>query len=133
MTRYSTESPCTAQQAAALDFQPWSGKPEDLITDGGRGAMESNRLTILFATYLMFKTKPELVDWIDEHLEEADTLMRGIWAAQSSLKAALDLLDGAEARMICAGSVLELEDEPDPKTPERAHPWQQHIPLAEAA
>jgi hypothetical protein len=38
-------------------------------------------------------------------------LLNRIHAAQDSLKAAMDVLDGAEARMICAGSILELEEQ----------------------
>jgi hypothetical protein len=103
----------TAEEAAALDFEPWPGKPDDLITDGSRRAMETNRITTLLATLLMFKTKSELVEWIREDFETADELMKQIWEAQSSLQAAMDVLSGAEARLICAGSVLELEDRGD--------------------
>ena len=35
-------------------------------------------------------------------------LLKHLGASQDSHKAALEILEGAEARLICAGSVLEL-------------------------
>ena len=108
-TQYDSTGPLTAEQAASINFEPWPGEPKDIITDAGRGAMESNRVTILFATVLMYKTKAELITWIRENDEEACCLMERIYQAQDSLQAAMDLLGGAEARLICTGANLELE------------------------
>lgn len=50
----------TAEQAAALDLEPWQGKLQEMTPDAGIGVMESNRRTLILAASLMYKTKREL-------------------------------------------------------------------------
>jgi hypothetical protein len=78
--------------------------------DSGRETSEANRIAILFAVGICCKTKAELVQMIVDLGEEAAmSLLQQLAASQESLKAALQILEGAEARLICAGSVLEIE------------------------
>jgi hypothetical protein len=99
----------TAEEAARLDFTPWS---LDAMKDfgDGREVMECNRVTLLFAVGLHCKTKESLVDFIQRQPNAAKELMEGIWRAQESLEGALQILNGAEGRLIVAGSTLELSE-----------------------
>lgn len=111
MTQPNTDLPVTAGQAATLDFEPWQGNLQEMMPDAAVGAMESNRVAVLLAASLMFKTKLELMDWILANDEMAAGILDRITAARDSLEGAAGILDGCLGRLICAGSSLEVEAE----------------------
>jgi hypothetical protein len=94
-----------------MDFEAWPKETMDEAGgDSGRKTSEPNRIAVMFAVGVLCKTKPELITMIRDMGEELTlSLLKQFAASQDSLRAGLEMLEGAEARLCCAGSVLELE------------------------
>lgn len=61
---------------------------------------------------MLGKTKPELVKIMRGFDDESGrSLMDGFISATAFFKQALTILEKAEARILCAGSVIEIEDD----------------------
>ncbi|MCT7375725.1 hypothetical protein [Chelativorans salis] len=110
----STEK-CTVEQAAALDFTPWSREGEGWQPPTREVWKEFSprAFTILrIASEVMFKSKPELIEML-RNLDEAVgyELMNEFLSVEKDMKNALTVIGAAQARIICAGSSLEMEEE----------------------
>ena len=104
----------TARELAAFNFEPWQHGPDDRPPPSHEEWMKMAK-THLFVLHMawgaMFKTKAELMT----HLERLDNdtglaLMQGFTTATAFFECMLALLNGAETRILVAGSALELQD-----------------------
>jgi hypothetical protein len=118
------DHPMTAAECAAMNFEPWS--PEDLEVCKPPSNSEWNRMThphlvtLRIAWLTLAKTKPELVEMmrkLGENDEAGCAMMDGFIAAIDFFKQVLMMLEKAEARIICAGSVIEVDDGEDGEEP----------------
>jgi hypothetical protein len=115
MTDQIEERPATAAEMAAMNFEPWS--PEDMEAFKPPSNVEFDKMahahlpTLRIAWLTLAKTKPELVEMTRKIDNEIGVeLMDGFISAIAFFKQALTLLEKAEARILCAGAVMEIED-----------------------
>lgn len=104
----------TAEELAAFNIEPWQHGPDDRPPPSGDEwvkMIETHLLVLHMAWGMMFKTKAELMADL-ERLDNGTgtTLMQGFDAATTFLECMLALLHGAEARILVAGSTMELRD-----------------------
>jgi hypothetical protein len=118
MESKTKERAATAAEMAAMDFEPWS--PEDLEAFKPPSNVEFDEMahahlpTLRIAWLTLAKTKPELVEMLRKIDNEiGGELMDGFISATAFFQQALTVLEKAEARILCAGSVLEIEDGED--------------------
>jgi len=123
MTEIETETPkpkrpATAREIAELEFEPLTDDHLAEIIPPSKDEWDSIGNTHLVAWRMAWvslrKTKPELVDMLrkiggDEQV--SDAYLGGIERAISFFDAALGLLKSADARILCAGAVLEIEED----------------------
>ncbi len=112
-----TKRPLTAAEMAALDFEPMCAEDHEACkppsNDEWTELANPHLVIWRLAWIILGKTKPQLVEMmreIDKDDEVAKQTMDGFLGAISFFEAALDVLRRAEARILCAGSVLEIED-----------------------
>jgi hypothetical protein len=122
MKTKTEERPATAAEMAAMNFEPWSA--EDLEEFKPPSNVEFDKLaqahlpTVRIAWLMLAKTKPELVETLRKIDNEIGReLMFGFIAATAFFKQSLTILENAEARILCAGSVIEIEDGEDDEEP----------------
>jgi hypothetical protein len=98
---------------AKMDFTPWrrSAFEEVLSSDDGRKAMHAALVNIRIGIGLMTLTKAKLVTFCREEPEAAKNVIECLGGSRDSLRAAIEILEGAEGRMLVACSVLALEEE----------------------
>ncbi|ARN80666.1 hypothetical protein [Methylocystis bryophila] len=119
MTTPKTKQPiaATAEEAAALQFEPFAQDVLKAIkppSNAKWAALANPHLvTWRLAWRVLAMTKPELVEMlrkIGDDDEVATELMDGFQGAISFFESGLEMLRIAEARILCAGSVLEVEE-----------------------
>ena len=122
MKTKTEERPATAAEMAAMNFEPWS--PEDLeaFTPPSNAEFDetahAHLPTLRIAWLTLGKTKPELVEMLRKIDNEiGGELMDGFISATAFFKQSLTILENAEARILCAGSVIEIEDGQDDEDP----------------
>jgi len=122
MKTETEERAATAAEMAAMNFEPWSA--EDLEAFTPPSNVEFNKLgqahlpTVRIAWLTLAKTKPELVEMLRKIDNEIGVqLMDGFVSATAFFQQALTILENAEARILCAGSVIEIEDGEDDEGP----------------
>lgn len=106
------EAPATAEECAAVDFEPF---PADVLatiappSDERWAEISLEHLIFLrLALGVLRQSKPEVIDKLRKIDDEtADMLFDGLKAAVEFHEQAADLLKKAELRLIVAGSVLE--------------------------
>ena len=106
----------TAEEAAAIQFEPFAQDVLKAIkppSNAKWAALANPHLvTWRMAWFILRKTKPEIIEMlraIGNDDEVANEFMDSFLGAISFFEAALEALRIAEARILCAGSVLELE------------------------
>jgi len=105
------EGPLTAEQTAAFEFEPWVREPGGWTPPTGAKLETPCLVTLRIAHAFMFKTKAELIEILDAIDEEAgQALFEGFRYTVQYFKMLLTILEAAEARIICAGSVIELRE-----------------------
>jgi hypothetical protein len=122
MAAQTEDRPITAAEMAAFDFEPMCA--EDLEKCKPPSNAEFDKMahahmpTLRIAWLTLGKTKPELVEMMRQINNEVGVeMMDGFISATDFFKQALFLLEKAEARILCAGSVLEIEDGEDEQEP----------------
>jgi hypothetical protein len=107
--------PATAQQMAAMDFKPWEHLEDGWKVPSNEEWMPFGEWvlpTVRIAWVAMFKTKDEL-ETVARELD-ADTfkeMVSGIGRAREAFQDFVNVLSGAEARIMCAAaSALAKED-----------------------
>lgn len=115
----SKDHTVTMEEAATLDFEPWSraDQREDLFTPPSNqewnelGRAELPYVRLAFAT--MFRTKPELVAMFESEPDLMVRLMED-WKSSAetfeNLGRVQALLDGAYARMLIAASIVAMQE-----------------------
>ncbi|WP_225766986.1 hypothetical protein [Inquilinus sp. Marseille-Q2685] len=114
-TTHQDDHICTAEEAAALEFEPWR---EEETPDMPRSAMEwleflrTHAPILTLAGAMMFRTKTQLIDAAREidggHFDDFhDALRRTI----GSFEAIVEMLNATEARFLVAGSAAVLQAE----------------------
>ncbi|MGO9768424.1 MAG: hypothetical protein ACLPSW_02505 [Roseiarcus sp.] len=128
MATKTEDRPITAAEMAAVDFEPLCA--EDLEKCKPPSNAEFDEMvhdhmpTLRIAWLTLGKTKPELVEIMRSFDDESGcNLMDDFISATAFFKQALFLLEKAEARMLCAGSVIEIEDDEKPATSATVIPW----------
>jgi hypothetical protein len=116
------ERPATAAEMAEMNFETWS--PEDLEAFKPPSNAEFDEMahahlpTVRIAWLMLGKTKPELVEMLRKIDNEiGGQLMDGFISATAFFQQSLTILEKAEARILCAGSVIEIEDGEDDEEP----------------
>jgi len=110
------EAPATAAQLATFDFEPWEELQIPPTNEQWCDAVNPHLISVRLA-YNCKKSKAELVELLGQWPEddgdgEAFTeMMQGIKAAQDYFKYFVHVLESAEARIICSGSVVEFREE----------------------
>jgi hypothetical protein len=122
MKTKTEERPATVAEMAAMNFEHWG--PEDLeafkppSNDEFYKMADAHLPTLRIAWLTLAKTKPELVEITRKINNEVGVeLMDGFISATAFFKQALTLLEKAEARILCAGSAMEIEDGEDDEEP----------------
>jgi hypothetical protein len=95
------ESP-THEQCAAMEFEPWPGKSEDIDVLSGDNWME-HRVAVIFAHASMFMSKRRLMEVHRDAADEIDQLMASILETAEWLKGIAAMMEAAQARLIVAG------------------------------
>ena len=110
-----SEKLVTIDQAAAMQFEPWEPIPDgwrppedDEWVPFGVWALPNVRI----AWAVMFKTKREL-ETICQKLDSGafGAMFDGVFEARKAFKDFLEVLEGAEARILCAAASVVLKDE----------------------
>lgn len=106
----------TAEELAALDFQPWTHSPDEWRPPGdaewaarGKDALPMVRMAWL----TLFKTKDEMVkamEALTSDEEAGERFMNSFIDTIDFFKGLLAVLEIAEARILCSGAVVELRD-----------------------
>ena len=122
MKTKTEDHPITAAEMAAADFDPMCA--EDLEKCKPPSNTEFDEMahahmpTLRIAWLMLGKTKPELVEMMRQINNEVGVeVLDGFISAIGFFKQALFLLEKAEARILCAGSVLEIEEGEDDQEP----------------
>jgi hypothetical protein len=110
----TTEQPMTDEQWAALNFEPWTHKPDEWkppSADEWRDHINFVFPNIRLAWETMYKTKAELMT-VAEKLdgEPLEELITGIGDAKKFFEGFVDVLGAALVRLICAGTAVELKE-----------------------
>jgi len=105
----------TTAEMAVVNFEPWEHSPDEWAPPSDE---EWSRLanpylvTLRIAWMVHFKTKAEVMDIVDDLDDDSGReLMGGFVSTVGFFKGALAILEGAEARILCAGSALIERDE----------------------
>jgi hypothetical protein len=105
----------TTDELAAFDFEAWAHKPDEWVPPSNEEwAQLANPylVTIRIAWTMLYKTKPEVMKFIDGIDEETGSqLMNGFIETINFFKGALEILEAAEARILCAGASMIEQDE----------------------
>jgi hypothetical protein len=122
MKTKTEERPATAAEMAAMNFEPWSAEDLEALKPPSNDEFDklahAHLPTVRIAWLTLAKTKPELVEMllkIDN--EMGRELMNGFISATEFFQQALTILEKAEARILCAGSVIEIEEGEDDQEP----------------
>jgi hypothetical protein len=111
----ATKQPVTDEQLAAFDFEPWKHTPDEWAppSDAEWAQMARTHLVALrLAWAALHKTKPELMTMVEEIDEDAgNDLMNHFVGSISFFEGVLAILKGAEARILCAGSAVNVRAE----------------------
>jgi hypothetical protein len=106
-----SHKPMTAKQRAAMDFEPWTYKPDEWKPPGDKEWADDTRLsTVRLAWFLMHKTKEELMAGTVKLGDGGVTLIEGFAEAREFFERFVAVLKVAENRLICAGTAVELKD-----------------------
>jgi hypothetical protein len=108
---------CSIEQLAALDFQPLGQDSKDAWQPPSNSEWESlanpHLVTLRMAWLTLFKSKPEVVAMIDAMEKENifKGYFEGIQGSLAFFKRFVELLELAEARVICAVATIARADE----------------------
>ena len=103
--KYAIDLVCTAEEAAVLEFEPWVDCKEPPTNEEWIKLTSPYLVSARIAWVTCQKTKPELVQVVDD-LEEGQMtydLFERFTEAQKFFQYFLNLFEKAEARIICAG------------------------------
>jgi hypothetical protein len=105
----------TAEQWAAVDFEPWTHTEDEWKPPTGAEWPDHIRYFfpyVRLAWETLFKTKAEL-QTVAEGLdgEPLETLLNGIADSREFFDNFVKILDAAQARLLCAASAAELSEE----------------------
>lgn len=109
----SQTRPATAEQAAALHFEPWAeGEGWTPPSDSEWSSLMQSHLTTLRAgCIIMRKTKDQLTSAINSLDDEAgNSMMEAFDITAGYFEAMAEVMRSVQSRLIVAGSVLEVED-----------------------
>jgi hypothetical protein len=106
----------TAEELAAIDFEPWVAKTDDWRPPTNKEWNEIGAWVmpiVRMAWLTMFKTKAEVLELVEgmDREEIFEEYMKNLNRAQEALGGFLTVMRSAETRVICAGAILELQDE----------------------
>jgi hypothetical protein len=107
------EKPATAEERAAIDFKPWVHADDEWTPpteEEWREVAKTHLVTVRLAWHALYKTKAEMVTINREMDEELGRqLMEAFRTAIHFFESTAKILSLAETRIICAGSVVEIE------------------------
>lgn len=113
------EKPATAEEWAALDFQPWTHADDEWTppTNEEWNQFRRNHLTTVRLAWIsLYKTKAELMEIIKGIGDDGcGQLFNRFTKTTYFLERTAQILHIAEARLIAAGTVLEVEGGADAK------------------
>lgn len=108
----SESEPVSVEELAATEFDPWDKgggefpSNEKLVAD-----MQASIISLRFAWKIVHSPKAEIVTTLKTLGEDLGTRMKDDFIASISwMTSAVSLLEAAEARLLCAGAVIELEE-----------------------
>lgn len=114
-TDNSTEMPATLDQMASLNFEPWKHEEGEWTppSDEEWARLANPYLvTVRIAWLVMHKSKPELIEMLDALEDDAGHDMKDRFIGTIEwFKGMLAILEGAEARILCAGAVVAMRTE----------------------
>jgi hypothetical protein len=111
----ANEQPMTDEQWAAMDFEPWTHKPDEwkppTADEWRREHVNFVFPYIRLAWETMYKTKAELMTIVEKlDGEPLDELITGIADSKEFFEMFVGVLQSAEIRLICAGTAVELKE-----------------------
>jgi hypothetical protein len=109
--------PATAEQWAATDFEAWTHADDEWTpptNEEWRQIAKTHLVTVRLAWALLYRTKAQLVEGLRElGDEDVNRMMSDFMSALHFFESTAKILKLAETRIICAGTVLEVEDGAD--------------------
>ena len=104
----------SVKSAAALDFEPWKCRLGEWTPPSNEEWARSANpylVTIRVACVVVHKTKPEVMKFVEKMDNNAGSaVMNGFVDTISFFKGVLALLEAAEARILVAGSAVEVAE-----------------------
>lgn len=101
----------------SMHFEPWKHEEDEWVPPSNEEWVKlanPHLITIRLAWLTMYKSKPELMQVIrDLPDEEGHDLMVRMIGSIEFFQGILALLEGAETRILCAGSAVDMEDAAD--------------------
>jgi hypothetical protein len=109
--------PATAEQWAAIDFEPWTHAADEWTPPTNvewHEIGENHLVTVRLAWALLYRTKDQLVEGLRELGEkDVNRMMDDFMSATHFFESTAKILNLAQTRIICAGTVIEVEDGAD--------------------
>jgi hypothetical protein len=108
----ANEQSMTAEQWAAMDFEPWTHSEDEWKPPTDKEFADDTRLpAVRLAWHIVHKTKAELVAGaVKMGAEDGVRLIDGIAEAREFFERCVGVLQSAEVRLICAGTAVELKE-----------------------
>jgi hypothetical protein len=107
------QKPATAEQWASIDFEPWTHAADEWTPPTNVEWYEiakTHLITVRLAWALLYRTKDQLVEGMREFGDEdGNRMMDNFMTAIHFFDSTAKILKLAETRIICAGTVLEVE------------------------
>ncbi|MDR3425511.1 MAG: hypothetical protein P4M13_10655 [Alphaproteobacteria bacterium] len=111
------QKPATDEQWASIDFEPWTHAADEWTPPTNVEWYEvakTHLITVRLAWALLYRSKDQLVEGLRELDEEdGNKMMSDFISAIHFFESTAKILKLAETRIICAGTVLEVEDGAD--------------------
>jgi hypothetical protein len=105
--------PATAEEWASINFEPWAHADDEWTpptNEEWREAAKTHLVTVRLAWAMLYRTKAELVEGLKDLGDECGNQMMDDFAsAIHFFESTAKILNLAQTRIICAGTVLEVE------------------------
>jgi hypothetical protein len=103
-------APVTAAQLAAMNFVAWKHKPDEWEPpDNEEWGADAIRVLpyVRLAWHLLFKSKAEVENGVQELGDDLEELVKSIAHTREYFENFVNILDGAEVRLMCSAASLE--------------------------
>ena len=98
----TNEKTATVEEAATVDFAPWVHVEGEWVPPTNYEWSRPHAMMLRVAWTTMFKTKPELIEIACSEMGEE--IYDGMVSTRRMLQAAVQLIEAAEARFLCAAA-----------------------------